>query len=336
MIVINIKAAIRKGASFLLGSIFLSILAGIVWGIIAGAISFAAFCVFLSAYLAWRIVKANRWATGTAHLFHIGYSDETAVKLPHGAVLLDNRNSPHNDWREYWPIREFLLSKPLKPQEFYGFFSPRFKEKTDLDYEQVQRFMQKSPMDTDVFLFSHMPDWASFFLNPFEQADFVDPGFFQTFDRFLNYAGYPTDALYKPMTTSNTVFSNFIVARPKFWQRWLEVNEKLFALCEGASNNIELRQDLTAETTYTGAVHRKVFLMERVASLILATEPRWKIAAYNSFELAWSTSPLRNFPTEAVACDALKRAMQGSKINDYREAFEQLRKPALKALTRVG
>ena len=60
-------------------------------------------------------------------LFQIVYSQETLESTPTGYLILDNRDSPRNDWREYWPIRKYLLSQSLSEDCFYGFFSPRFK-----------------------------------------------------------------------------------------------------------------------------------------------------------------------------------------------------------------
>ena len=40
--------------------------------------------------------------------------------------VLDNLRNERPDWREYWPIRRFLLEGTPDPDAFYGFFSPRF------------------------------------------------------------------------------------------------------------------------------------------------------------------------------------------------------------------
>ena len=56
------------------------------------------------------------------HLYHIAYSEKTLAEVPPGYLILDNVNSPRNDWREYWPIRRFLIDEDLDENAFYGFF----------------------------------------------------------------------------------------------------------------------------------------------------------------------------------------------------------------------
>jgi len=57
--------------------------------------------------------------------------------LDPGFRVLDNSSSERQDWFEYWPIRKFLLSEILQEDAFYGFLSPRFKEKTNLSSAAV-------------------------------------------------------------------------------------------------------------------------------------------------------------------------------------------------------
>ena len=86
-----------------------------------------------------------------------------------------------------------------------------------------------------------------------------------------------------------------------------------------------LKQLLTVETSYPGSVQRKVFLMERIASVLLTVHPQWRVCAYNTFDCAWSNSRLNQFKTEAVLSDALKIAMKEQGFHDYKEAYSQLR-----------
>ena len=121
------------------------------------------------------------------------------------------------------------------------------------------------------------------------------------------------------------MFSNYFVARPAFWRAWLQLTEAMFALCEDAAAPAELRRLLTPATTYPGAVQRKVFLVERMASLLLATEPRWRVRAADPFPFGWSMSRFRDFPHEAVLSDALKLAYREQGFPEYLQAFAQIR-----------
>lgn len=254
------------------------------------------------------------------NLFQIAYSDQTLPEPASGYEVLDNRNSPRNDWREYWPIRNFLRQNSLDEKEFYGFLSPRFKEKTGLGSDDIRAYIHGLSQEMDVVLFSPQPDMSAFFVNVFAQNEAFDPGFIAVSEEFLRAIGRPMDIGAMLMDSRNSVYSNYIVAKPAFWRVWLDMCEKLFNICE--SSDGELKDLLVHETGYVGSVQRKVFLMERIASLILFMNKDWKVRAYNSFTMPWSVSDLSKYPFEAVMCDALKIALNEQGYFHFKDAFE--------------
>jgi hypothetical protein len=257
------------------------------------------------------------------NLYHIAHSPQTLQEIGLGYKLLNNVNSDRNDWREYWPIRHFLLKEKLDDNSYYGFFSPRFKEKTGLTYAQVNTFIQEASIDIDVISFSPQPDMGAFFLNVFEQEELFHPGFSAMSEDFLAWVGLPLNLSTMVMDSRQIIFSNYFVAKPEFWREWLLLNEQIFAICEG--ENCTLKHSLTSATNYPGEVQRKVFLIERIASLLLTVNPKWKVRAYNTFDCAWSNSRLNQFKFEAILSDALKIAMKEQGFHDYHDAFTKLR-----------
>ena len=261
------------------------------------------------------------------HLHLIAYSEATHAAIGPGWQVLDNRDNPRPDWYEYGPIRRFLLGTPLDESAFYGFFSPKFSEKTGLSHAQVQDFVAAEAARADVLLFSPQPDMGAFFLNVFEQGETFDPGLIDAYDRFLQAAGRPTPLRQMVMDSRQVCFSNYFVARPAFWREWLSLNEELFQVCEGPMT--PLQQSLTLQTTYPGAggagVQRKVFLQERAVSLLLATQPRWRSVPHDPFGMGWSMSRFRDHPQDAFVSDALKRAFRDTGWPHYMQAFAQVR-----------
>jgi hypothetical protein len=257
------------------------------------------------------------------HLYHIVYSEQTLQNIQAGYLPLDNLAHERDDWREYWPIRSFLLNQSLDDDAYYGFFSPRFMEKTGLTHAQVIDVIRSSPPDCDLISFSPQADMGAFFLNVFEQEELFQPGFIAASAAFFNAINMPLNLAALVMDSRQIIFSNYFVARPAFWRAWLDINEKLFAICEGPDS--ELRQCLVVETTYPGAVQRKVFLMERIATVLLTVSPHWRTSSYNTFKCAWSASRLNQFRLEAVLSDALKIAMREQGFSDYFEAFSAIR-----------
>jgi len=260
------------------------------------------------------------------HLHLIAYSTETRAQVPPGWLVLDNLDNPRPDWFEYWPVRQRLLTEPLDEAAFYGFFSPKFCAKTGLSHQQVHNFVSQHAELADVLLFSPQPDMGAFFLNVFEQGETFDPGLIDAYSQFLQTIGRPAPLRQMVMDARQVCFSNYFVARPAFWREWLALNEALFALCEGPAT--PLQQSLTLQTNYPGpggGVQRKVFLQERAASLLLATQAQWRSVPHDPFGMGWSVSRFRDHPQEAFISDALKRAFRDTGWPHYMQAFAQVR-----------
>ncbi|HET7795682.1 MAG TPA: hypothetical protein VFL64_20010 [Rhizobacter sp.] len=258
------------------------------------------------------------------HLYQIAYSQATLAQIEPGYHFIDNLQNPRPDWYEYWPIRRHLLAETLDENAFYGFFSPKFIQKTGLSHARVTAFVQRHAASTDVCLFSPQADMGAFFLNVFEQGETFDPGLIEAFSAFLQSVGRAGPELRgMVMDSRQIVFSNYFVARPAFWREWLALNEQLFAACEGPDT--PLKRMLTPPTTYPGDAQRKVFLMERVASYLLFTQPHWRTQAANTFEFLWSETSLRNARSEAIVSDALKTAFREQGFPQYLKEFAAVR-----------
>lgn len=266
-----------------------------------------------------------------AHIYQIFYSDVTRQEIDPGFIPLDNRANERPDWREYWPIRKFLLNEELDETTCYGFFSPKFKEKTNLGAEQVKHFIHAGNADVDVFIFSPFFDLSAFFLSIFEQGNSFHPGFTDLLKEFLAATNQDIDVSALLTDSSNTVYCNYFVAKPKFWRAWLAQCEMIFRIAEERAT--PLSEKLNADIGHEGALApMKVFLLERIVSLILATQPHWNTCAANPFQISQSATHLSNFPMEAVISDALKIALKSQGYSNYRDAFFHLRKMITQSL----
>ena len=280
---------------------------------------------------------ASRSTPPAIHLHLIAYSEATLDAIGStgpGWRVLDNLANPRPDWYEYWPIRQHLLNERLDEQAFYGFFSPKFTAKTQLDHAAVIAFVTAHAANADVLLFSPQPDMGAFFLNVFEQGETFDAGLIEAYGRFLAHIGRPAPLRNLVMDARQICFSNYFVARPAFWREWLRLNEAMFEICEAADDS-PLKQLLTRPTGYAGGAQRKVFMMERAASLLLTTQPQWRSVPHDPFGFGWSMSRFREHPQEAFVSDALKRAHRDTGWPEYMQAFaavrERFRGPAQKA-----
>ena len=261
-------------------------------------------------------------------IHQIYYSPRTHAKLDPGFIPLDNTGQ-RPDWYEYWPIRRFLLKNTLEPNARYGFFSPKFAEKTGLSSAQVAQFLAETPDDVDVVTFSPYFSNIAFFKNVFEQAEYWHPGISRTLAGVVALIAPHRDsqALMNGlvMSAAGTVYCNYFVAKPRFWQRWLTMCERIFAVAE--AGDTELGQQLNSDRNYVLPTPAKVFVIERIVSIILSTEPdQWKIRNYDSTALCADNDLLDGkYREEMVALDALKYAASVTGFRRYYDRFMQAR-----------
>lgn len=245
------------------------------------------------------------------NIHQIFYNDETRAQLDARFIALDNTDNARPDWYEYWPIRQFLLSTNLDESAYYGFLSPSFSAKTGLTSHDVFAFIgQNLKPDTDAFVFS--PFWAHtvFFRNVFVQGDISHKGLMMSAQEFLRRADYSADLEALVTHSQNTVHSNYIVAKPAYWRQWLSLTEKLFAIAEGAQD--DYAKSLSGLVFYgdNPKTPMKVFLQERMATLLLATQ-NYKVAAYETSSAPTSLTLVdynAAYKPHFVICDALKQA----------------------------
>jgi len=273
-----------------------------------------------------QIDKPISTMTPKLYVYQIAYNHQTLDQVQgSGFLLLDNLSNARPDWYEYWPIRNFLHSQELDEHAFYGFLSPKFTAKTQMSHQDVCDFigaaLAKGPVD--VALFSPQPDMGASFLNVFEQAELFDPGFMQTAKDFLLLQGLDLPLESLVMDSRQTVFSNYFVALPAFWRVWFALSESLFAMAEDSAH--PLNAALNFNTSYGVNAQRKVFLSERLASLLLCLRPEFRVSSANTFNFGWSTSRFRQNPEDVYINDALKMAFRESGFPQYMEAFRKMR-----------
>lgn len=261
----------------------------------------------------------------TKLLIHqIYYSDQTRAMLDPGFAALDNSTNARPDWREYWPIRRHLMAGSPDKDALVGYFSPRFGRKTGLDSAAVRTFVERAAADAEVVLFSPFFDQIAAYWNIFENGISHHPGSQETFRAAVAriMPGVTLEAL--TMDSRNTVFCNFFLAKPRFWREWLRLNEMLYAIAESGQG--ALAAGLNAPARYAGGdVPVKVFMMERIASLMLATDPAWKVVVHDPLRCPLDAlfAPFRR---ELVCLDALKIAATVRPSAEYRAVYRDIRR----------
>ena len=263
-------------------------------------------------------------------IYQIFYNERTQQANDPGFLPLDNLSNERPDWSEYWPIRRFFTGRTLSPDTYYGFLSPKFHQKTGLSAQDVRAFL--ADCTDDAVLFSPFFDQSAFAINIFEQANISH----RNIDAILSTAFSelnPNIRLSSLVTHSkNTVFCNYFVAKPAFWKVWLGCCEKIFQLCEQGDSALS-RQLNTLVKHGSGMSPAKVFVIERVASFMLALDGGWRVKAYNPMRLPMAaSSKVARFKDELCRLDALKIAFCESGYPEYIQAFNEIRAEVLELI----
>jgi hypothetical protein len=252
-------------------------------------------------------------------IYQIYYDDKSKAELDPGFIPLDNSSNERVDWREYHPIRKFLLANKLEDGAYYGFLSPRFGSKASLSSDQVKSFVKENDW-ADVVLFCPHFDQSSFFLNVFEQGELHHKGLMQAADDFFKAAGIGVDPKTLVNDSTNTIFANYFVARSDFWTQWFKITEQLYERCESSAAQVP---ELLTTTThrFVKEIELKVFLLERLATLLLSINDRYRRAVYDPTLLPMPGSIVTSFLPQMIACDALKIAYRRLKNPKYIHQF---------------
>jgi hypothetical protein len=274
--------------------------------------------------------------------FQIFYDAPTRRILDPDFEPLDNGGNERPDWFEYWPIRRFLGENTLEEACHYAFLSPNFGSKTQLSGRQVKAFVDRY-RDADVVTFSPFPCHAASFLNVFEQTEFTQPGFMDVTRAYLRHIGCADAPETMVHHSGNAVFSNFFFARPSFWRQWSAATAQLFRAAEDGGG--ALGAMLNRDTPYVRddglakPAQMKVFLMERIVTLLLATVPGLRIVNYPPFELPLASyfAPLRE---DLQRLDGMKIAYAScgdpALLRDYRALQERTLTAAGRNLRQAG
>lgn len=198
----------------------------------------------------------------TLTCFHICYDEATRAACPSDftPLLHDNRMP---DLKEIIPIYEYLKGHRWLPDEFIGFFSPRFKQKTGLDFCDVFDAYDRHKESTDAVFFTSYWDAASLYLNPWEQGEFSNPGLLRVSQSFADRLGLNIDLENVVCCLNQTVFSHFIIGNQRFWTEWITLVDQYFS-------QIDFKDSPFDQTVpYKDGTHLvHPFVVERFASII--------------------------------------------------------------------
>ena len=169
-------------------------------------------------------------------IYQIFYDDLTRSKLSKGFIPLDNTQNLRPDRAEYWPIRNVLLNQNFNSEDYIGFLSSKFYEKTWCSSEFV--FDTIAGKKHDFYSISPYFDQMALYSNSFEQGESYHPGIKNLTNAFLRQIGIDYDVSNFVSDVSTCIYCNYFVAKFEFWEKWLVYAEQLFQVVENKESDL--------------------------------------------------------------------------------------------------
>jgi hypothetical protein len=181
----------------------------------------------------------------------------------------------------------------------------------------VHEFVSRENNTVDVILFTPSLHLTAYHWNVFQYGDTRHPGLLKIAEEFFGRIGQPTNLHALVTHSRNEVYSNYLIAKPRFWRAWLLVTEQLFAIAESPTD--PLGAELRKTTSYRGRIDApmKVFILERIATWLLATDADFAARTRDPFV---ARSRVYKLPG-AIVCDALKIAYVTTHREQYQDVF---------------
>jgi hypothetical protein len=198
------------------------------------------------------------------NIYQIFYDEVTKASLDPGFIPLNNIDPKVKGWYEFWPILNFLNNQKLDEGGWYGFLSPKFESKIGLCSKDIVEMLEQNNSRADVLLLSPEWDQIAYFINVFEQGELFHPGLMSLSQNFVDSAGIELKLDSVVMDASNSVFSNYIIAKKDYWERWKECANLLFDYANQRS-----QWDNKVGGVFYSAYPMKAFIQERLASIVL-------------------------------------------------------------------
>ena len=206
----------------------------------------------------------------------IFYNRKTYKHIKSPLIPLDNTLG-RKDWFEFWPIIKFLYNNKLKSNFYYGFFSPKFEEKTGYSIDEVIKIV-KDNNDHDVIIFTHSWELLSYYKNPWEQGEVVHPGILNESQKFLDYIGIKINLKDFISCSKNSFYSNYVVANKKYWDSWMKLCLSFYNYTELSSSRLNSRNTVHySKDNYP----LKVFIQERLPAILFTLD------SFKSVNFVW-------------------------------------------------
>ena len=261
-------------------------------------------------------------------IYQIYYNKETFSRLDEEFIPYDNKKNERTEWYEFEVIYSYLKNNSLQDNVWYGFLSPEFCKKTNLTGLQIKSHLKQNEK-SNVCLATSCFDQIAIYQNCFLQGEAKHPGLIIATEYLLKKFKLNLPIKNLVGHSSNTVFSNYLIAKKEYWQKWYDLASFFMKLLK--EDKIFLKIINTKSNYKNSKVNLGVFIQERFPTIILSSQ-NFKVTTLLStdYKFCNQSIPL-NFRSRGLiqTCDYIKEkySRTGDKnlINLLRFNLEELK-----------
>jgi len=170
-------------------------------------------------------------------------------------------------------------------------------------------------------------DQICFYKNPWEQGEAWHSGLLAASQQFFDAIDYGLNLGDSVTDMSNTVFSNYLVAKGAFWSEWARLARLLFDYVQSKAADDPL-QGTVADGSALNQYPLRAFVQERIASAILIKHrfPALAIDTSGHYPI-FTRLFVDNLETRRAlqACDLLKRLYRQHSDVQFLEVYHKIR-----------
>lgn len=254
----------------------------------------------------------------------IYYNDATRARLDPYFIPLDNTANLRPDWYEFWVILNYLRNNPLRDDCLYGFLSPSFMTKTGYSGGVIVDFVRRHRQKSDIIYVNFSPDQTGYFVNQFEQGEYWHPGVMRASREFFDGIGVDIRTIVSH--SSNSAYSNYIIAKPDFWREWRRVAELFWEFCEHQKRNVG--EAIVSYGRQGATAYAKAFVQERIASVITYHGQYTSATLESAFGYLINTSlfhPHASLEKNLRSLDLLKQYYVATRDPEFMSVFMKIR-----------
>ena len=163
------------------------------------------------------------------------------------------------------------------------------------------------------------------------------PGIKNLTNAFLRQIGIDYDVSNFVSDVSTCIYCNYFVAKFEFWKKWLEYAEQLFQIVENKESDLgRLFTNFTEYREKNDIFHMKVFLLERLVSLVLKFQNLHAFHILDVRKAPFDLHNVSNFLGDLLTCDALKGQYLKTNSLCYLQEFDKVRNKVFSNLKSIA